>query len=73
MFSLLTIATVVLQEAARFAIRYNLPAIKFLQLFGLAAPQFILLSIPMGVLLGTLISVAVLARITRSPPCAPAE
>lgn len=57
MFSLLTIATVVLQEAARFAIRYNLPASMFIKLFALAAPQFILLSIPMGVLLGTLISV----------------
>lgn len=57
MFALLTIATVVLQEAARFAIRYNVPAPLFLQLFGLATPQFILLSIPMGVLLGTLISV----------------
>lgn len=57
MFALLMIATVVLQEAARFAIRYNLPASMFLQLFGLAVPQFIFLAIPMGVLLGTLISV----------------
>jgi lipopolysaccharide export system permease protein len=57
MFSLLTIATIALQEAARFAIRYNLSAALFLKLFALACPQFIFLSIPMGVLLGTLIAV----------------
>ncbi len=57
MFALLMIATVVLQEAARFAIRYNLPAATFAQLFFLAVPQFVFLAIPMGVLLGTLISV----------------
>ncbi len=57
MFSMLTIATVVLQEAARFVIRYNLSAAFFLKLFLLATPQFIVLSIPMGALLGTLIAV----------------
>jgi lipopolysaccharide export system permease protein len=56
MFSMLTIATVVLQEAARFVIRYNLSAGFFLKLFLLAMPQFIVLSIPMGSLLGTLLS-----------------
>ena len=57
MFSMLTIATVVLQEAARFVIRYNLSAGFFLKLFLLATPQFIVLSIPMGALLGTLLAV----------------
>lgn len=56
MFSMLTIATVVLQEAARFVIRYNLSVSFFFELFFLAAPQFVVLSIPMGALLGTLIS-----------------
>jgi len=57
MFSMLTIATVVLQEAARFVIRYPVPPSMFFTLVGLAAPQFIVLSIPMGVLLGTLMAV----------------
>jgi len=57
MFSMLTIATVVLQEAARIAIRYNISPQLFLTLVVLAAPQFIVLSIPMGVLLGTLLAV----------------
>lgn len=56
MFSLLTIATIVLQEAARFVIRYNLPAGTFFTLLLFASPQFVVLSIPMGVLLGTLLS-----------------
>lgn len=57
MFSLLTIATVVLQEAARFVVRYPVPPSMFFTIVGLATPQFIVLSIPMGVLLGTLIAV----------------
>jgi lipopolysaccharide export system permease protein len=57
MFSMLTIATVVLQEAARFVIRFNLPAAMFFKIFALSAPQFIVLSVPMGALLGTLIAV----------------
>ncbi|MCH7471726.1 LptF/LptG family permease [bacterium] len=57
MFSLLSISIIVLQETARFIIEYQLPASVFIDLFLLACPQFIVLSIPMGVLLGTLISV----------------
>lgn len=57
MFCLLTISSVVVNEAARFVIKYQLPASYFLKLVLLASPQFIILSIPMGVLLGTLLSV----------------
>ena len=56
MFALLTIGTIALQDAARFVVRYNLSTGMFFTLLGLAAPQFIVLSIPMGALLGTLIS-----------------
>jgi lipopolysaccharide export system permease protein len=57
LFSLLTIATVVLQDALRFISKWDLPASMFFTLVGYAMPQFIVLSIPMGVLLGTLLSV----------------
>ncbi len=61
LFSLLIITTVVLQEAARFVIKYSLPTSVFVKMVALAAPQFIILSIPMGVLLGTLIAVGKLS------------
>jgi lipopolysaccharide export system permease protein len=56
MFSLLTMVAVVLQESLKFITKYNLPVGELLPLLGLAAPQFIVLSIPMGTLLGTLLS-----------------
>lgn len=56
MFSMLTIVVVVLQESLKFIIKYNVPASVLLKMLVYAAPQFIILSIPMGVLLGTLIS-----------------
>ena len=57
LFSLLTIATVVMNDALKFLTRYNLEPSAFFVLVGYAAPQFIVLSLPMGVLLGTLLSV----------------
>lgn len=60
-FSLLIITTVVLQEAARFVIKYSLSTGIFIKMVALASPQFIILSIPMGVLLGTLVSVGQLS------------
>lgn len=57
LFSLLVIATVVLQDALRFVTNYDQPPSVFFALVGYAMPQFIVLSIPMGVLLGTLLSV----------------
>lgn len=60
-FSLLIITTVVLQEAARFVIKYSLSTGIFVKMVALASPQFIILSIPMGVLLGTLVSVGQLS------------
>lgn len=56
MFSMLTIVTVVLQESLKFIIKYSVPAPVLLKMLLYASPQFIILSIPMGVLLGTLIS-----------------
>lgn len=58
MFAMLTITTVVLQEALKFVTRYNLPPAYLLKLIGLAAPELIVLSIPMGVLLATLLGTA---------------
>jgi lipopolysaccharide export system permease protein len=57
MFSMLTIVVVVVQESLKFIIKYDVSPTIFLQMMVYAAPQFIILSIPMGVLLGTLISV----------------
>lgn len=57
LFSLLTIATVVMNDALKFLTRYDLPPEAFFLLVGLAAPQFIVLSLPMGALLGTLLAV----------------
>jgi lipopolysaccharide export system permease protein len=51
------IATVVVKEAADFVVKYQLPAVMFFKIIGLASPQFIVLAIPMGVLLGTLLAV----------------
>src|SRR5436309_654077 len=56
MFSLLTVVAVTLQEALKFITKYNLPASELIPLVGLAAPQLVVLSIPMGTLLGTLLS-----------------
>lgn len=57
LFALLTIGTVVLKEATDFIIEYSLPPETFLFLVGYAAPEFIVLAIPMGALLGTLLAV----------------
>lgn len=57
LFSLLTIGTVVLQEALKFIIRYKLPPETFAFLVGYSAPQFIVLAIPMGALLGALLAI----------------
>jgi lipopolysaccharide export system permease protein len=57
LFSLLTIGTVVLKEATDFIIEYNLPPKMFFFLVSYAAPEFIVLAIPMGALLGTLLAV----------------
>lgn len=57
MFSMLTIVVVVVQESLKFIIKYDVSPTIFLQMMVYATPQFIILSIPMGVLLGTLISV----------------
>jgi len=57
LFSLLIISTAVLQDALKFITRYNQPPSVFFTLVGYAMPEFIVLSIPMGVLLGTLLSV----------------
>lgn len=57
LFSLLIISTVVLQEALKFITTYQQPPSIFFQLVGYSVPQFIVLSIPMGTLLGTLLSV----------------
>ncbi|MEZ5337408.1 MAG: LptF/LptG family permease [bacterium] len=56
MFSMLTIVVVVLQESLKFIIKYNVPSGVLLKMLIYAAPQFVILSIPMGVLLGVLIS-----------------
>jgi lipopolysaccharide export system permease protein len=57
MFALLTIVSVALQEALKFITKYNLSANLVLPMLWYASPQFIMLSIPMGTLLGTLLSV----------------
>jgi lipopolysaccharide export LptBFGC system permease protein LptF len=57
LFSLLIISTAVMQEALRFVTRYSQPPSIFFMLVGYAMPRFVILSIPMGVLLGTLLSV----------------
>jgi lipopolysaccharide export LptBFGC system permease protein LptF len=57
LFSMLIIATVVLSEALRFIQRYNLPPATIFKWLALGAPEIIVLSIPMGALLGTLIAV----------------
>lgn len=57
MFALLTIVSVALQEALKFITKYNLPADLVLPMLLLASPQFLMLSIPMGTLLGTLLSI----------------
>jgi lipopolysaccharide export system permease protein len=57
LFSMLVISTVVLQEALKFVSTYEQPASIFFRLVLYSMPQFIVLSIPMGVLLGTLLSV----------------
>jgi lipopolysaccharide export system permease protein len=57
LFSLLIISTVVLQDALKFVTNYSQPPAVFFALVGYAIPQFVVLSIPMGVLLGTLLSV----------------
>jgi lipopolysaccharide export system permease protein len=56
MFALLTICTVVLQEALKFQIKYGLPNSTMFTMLALAAPQLIVLAIPMGVLLGTMLA-----------------
>jgi lipopolysaccharide export system permease protein len=56
LFSALTIATVVMQEALKFIIKWRLPAEMFFEFVGLAMPEFIVLSIPMGALLGALLA-----------------
>lgn len=56
-FVLLLIATVAVNDAARFSVQHQLPASYFFKMVMLAAPQFVILSIPMGVLLGTLLAV----------------
>lgn len=57
MFALLTIVTAVLQEALRFQIKYGISNALMLKWLLLASPQFVVLAIPMGVLLGTLLAV----------------
>jgi len=57
LFSLLVVSTVVLQDALKFIQKYDLPPAMFFTLVGYAVPQFVILAIPMGVLLGTLLSV----------------
>lgn len=57
LFSLLIISTAVMQDALKFVVKYNQPPAIFFTLVGYAMPEFIILSIPMGVLLGTLLSV----------------
>lgn len=57
LFSLLIVSTVVLQDALKFIQKYDLPPSMFFTLVGYAIPQFVMLAIPMGVLLGTLLSV----------------
>ncbi|MEJ2753770.1 MAG: LptF/LptG family permease, partial [Chloroflexota bacterium] len=57
LFSLLIVSTAVMQEALRFVTRYSQPPSIFFMLVGYAMPRFVILSIPMGVLLGTLLSV----------------
>ena len=56
MFSMLTVVVVVLQESLKFIIKFDVSPAVLLKMLLYAAPQFIILSIPMGVLLGTLIS-----------------
>lgn len=57
LFSVLIISTVVLKEALDFITQYSLPPSVFFSYVGYAMPEFIVLSIPMGTLLGTLLSV----------------
>ncbi|MCC7477426.1 LptF/LptG family permease [bacterium] len=57
MFALLIIFAAVLQEALKFQIKYGLPNSLMFKWLLLAAPQFIVLAIPMGVLLGTMLAI----------------
>jgi lipopolysaccharide export system permease protein len=56
MFAMLTLVSVALQEALKFVTKYNLPVSIVGKYLLLDAPRFIMYSIPMGTLLGSLLS-----------------
>jgi lipopolysaccharide export system permease protein len=56
MFAMLTLVSVALQEALKFITKYNLPVGIVVEYLLLDMPRFIMYSIPMGMLLGCLLS-----------------